>query len=337
MQKITLLLFFLLCFACQQIGDVDSQAEGTLNDTTSSKENQYENPDLEKGEGRSDTLTPPIETGDYDPKQIFVRRGELPDLMQPGSRIMPLISAHRGGRDIAGYPENSLEVFQYVTDRIPAMLECDVNISSDGVLHLMHDNSLDRTTTGTGSVQNTTWEKMKNLNLVDDFGQQTAFKIPQLEEVLQWAKGKALLSLDVKRNIPFKNVVDMVEEFGMEDYVVIITYNVNDALTVHRFNPRLMISVSIRNEEEWQRMRTSGLPIDRMVAFTGTRLAPVSLWKTLQAEQIPVILGTLGNLDKQAAAQGDEKTYGGFLDRGADILATDRPLEARQVIDVWKD
>lgn len=262
---------------------------------------------------------------------LSIQAGELPRLMQPGSRLMPLISAHRGGRNMAGYPENSIEAFQYIVDSIPAMIECDISMSRDGVLLMMHDNTLDRTTNGTGKVSEKTWAEMENLKLVDDFGTQTDFEIPLLEEVLAWAKGKAILSLDVKRGVPFKNVIDLVEEMEMEDYAVIITYNVNDALSVNRLNEDLMISVSIRNEEEWQRMKTSGLPFDRMVAFTGTRLSPKGLYETLHAENIPTILGTLGNLDKQAAAQGDSKTYTRFLDMGIDILATDRPLEAGSI------
>ncbi|HKK77249.1 MAG TPA: glycerophosphodiester phosphodiesterase family protein [Saprospiraceae bacterium] len=267
---------------------------------------------------------------------LNIAEGELPALMQPGTRLMPLISAHRGGRDIPGYPENSLEVFQYVVDSIPAMLECDINMTSDGVLILMHDNSLDRTTTGNGAVRDKTWEQMSELKLVDDFGKRTGFSVPTLEQTLQWARGKAILSLDVKRGVPFKNVIDLVEEYEMEDYVVVITYNVNDALSVHRLNKDLMISVSIRNQEEWLRMKNSGIPYDRMVAFTGTRLSPKSLFETLHEENIPAILGTLGNLDQQAAAQGDSRTYGKFLDLGADILATDRPLEAGKITEAYR-
>jgi glycerophosphoryl diester phosphodiesterase len=197
---------------------------------------------------------------------------------------------------------------------------------------MMHDNTLDRTTNGSGKVAELTWAEMKNLKLVDDFGTKTDFNIPLLEDVLKWAKGKALLSLDVKRGVPFKNVIDLVEEMEMEDYAVIITYSVNDALSVHRMNKDLMISVSIRNDEEWLRMKSSGLPYDRMVAFTGTRLSPKGLYETLHGENIPTILGTLGNLDQQAAAQGDSLTYTRFLNLGIDILATDRPLEAGKVI-----
>lgn len=304
---------------------------GTLNACTQTK-----NPEKSQNTNAQDTSKKP------GPSQtstalnyIQIKEGQLPALMQPGSRLMPLISAHRGGRNMVGYPENSIEAFQYIVDSIPTMIECDISMSSDGILLMMHDNTLDRTTNGTGKVTEKTWAEMENLKLVDDYGTQTDFEIPLLEEVLAWAKGKAILSLDVKRGVPFKNVIDLVEEMDMEDYAVIITYNVNDALAVNRMNKDLMISVSIRNDEEWQRMKTSGLPFDRMVAFTGTRLSPKGLYETLHAENIPTILGTLGNLDKQAAAQGDSKTYTRFLELGIDILATDRPLEAGSITEKY--
>lgn len=244
---------------------------------------------------------------------------------------MPMISAHRGGRDIPGYPENSLEVFAYTLQQTPAMLECDVNVSADGVLLLMHDNSLDRTTTGTGRVQDQNWSEMKDLFLIDDRGQVTDFQIPTFAEALDYAQGKAILSVDVKRGVDFAQVIRMIEEKGMTDYVVVITYNVEDAELVHRLNPDLMISVSIRNLEEWERMRNSTVPTDRMVAFTGTRLSPKALFDTLHHYQIPAILGTLGNLDQRVAARGDS-LYLDYLNLGADILATDRPVEAGAIL-----
>lgn len=318
MKTLFSLLSFLLLFSCDNI------SSGGLAGPNANKTDSVTT---------EDTI-PPSDTLPL--TYLTIAEGELPQLMRPGSRLMPLISAHRGGRRIPGYPENSLEVFQYITDSIPAMVECDINMTSDGELILMHDNSLDRTTTGTGQVMSQSWASMQDLSLVDDFGTVTDFKIPSLDDVLQWAKGKAVLSLDVKRGVPFKNVIDRIEEYGMEDYVVVITYNVNDALTVNRLNDQLMISVSIRNEEEWLRMKTSGLPFDRMVAFTGTRLSPKSLFDQLHEENIPTILGTLGNLDQQAAAQGDSLTYHRFLKLGADILATDRPLEAGKITEVYK-
>lgn len=260
-----------------------------------------------------------------------IQPGELPSLMVPDSRLMPMISAHRGGRNISGYPENSLEVFAYTLQSTPAMLECDINVSADGVLLLMHDNSLERTTTGSGRVQDTPWADMQSLYLVDDEGNTTTYRIPTFAQALDFAKGKALLSVDVKRGVDFRQVVDLVEEKEMVDHVVIITYNKEDAELVHRLNPNLMISVSIRNLEEWERMQNSSVPYDRMVAFTGTRLSPQALFDTLHRHNIPAILGTLGNLDQRVAARHDSM-YLDYLELGADILATDRPVAAGKII-----
>lgn len=264
-------------------------------------------------------------------KTMSIAPGELPALMVPDSRLMPMISAHRGGRNIPGYPENSLEVFAYTLQYTPAMLECDINVSADGVLLLMHDNSLDRTTTGTGRVQDTPWSEMETLYLVDDNGETTSFRIPTFAQALDFAKGKALLSVDVKRGVDFRQVVKLIEEKDMVDHVVVITYNQEDAELVHQLNPQLMISVSIRSLEEWERMRKSAVPYERMVAFTGTRLSPKALFDTLRTHDIPAILGTLGNLDQRVAARHDS-LYLDYLDLGADILATDRPVAAGETI-----
>jgi len=303
--------FLLLCFVfigCRQNSPATSDPEIDLEEPT----------------------TPPDST-DRHPNAMVIANGELPGLMVPGSRLMPMISAHRGGRDIPGYPENSLEVFAYTLERTPAMLECDVNVTSDGTLILMHDNSLDRTTTGTGTVQETPWSAMEDLFLVDDEGNTTEFRIPTFAQALAFAQGKALLSVDVKRGVDFAQVVQLIEETDMVDYVVVITYNTEDAETVHRLNEDLMISVSIRNQEEWQRMKNTDVPFDRMVAFTGTRLSPKALFDTLHTYDIPAILGTLGNLDQRVAARGDS-LYLEYLELGADILATDRPVEAGAVV-----
>ena len=243
----------------------------------------------------------------------------------------PMVSAHRGGRYLPGYPENALETFEFVLARTPALIECDVSMTRDSVLFLLHDSSLERTTTGTGKVSDQTWEEIKDLSLLDDFGDTTTFRIPRLRKVLDWAVGKAILTVDVKRGVPFDRVVDEIEAARAENYAVVIVYNVRDAVTVHQLNPDLMISVSIRNQEELERVEEAGLPYDRLIAFTGTRLADPALYEALHRRGILCILGTLGNLDRMAQARGPE-TYRTFIEKGADILATDFPVTTAQIL-----
>ncbi|OEK02142.1 glycerophosphodiester phosphodiesterase [Roseivirga sp. 4D4] len=247
---------------------------------------------------------------------------------------VPMVSAHRGG-PYPGYPENSIRTFDYVLSYTPAVIECDIEMTSDSVLVMMHDNTLDRTTNGTGRVRDMTWTELKGLRLKDNEGVVTEDQIPTLEEVLRWADGKALLTLDVKRGVPFKMVTDLVVATETENYAAIITYSANDAQTVYDLNPDLMISVGIGNLSAYEAHKNLGIPDENMIAFTGVSEPEPSLYKFLHDKGIYAILGVLGNLDRKAIARGDS-IYAGFVNRGADILATDRPIEAAKVLETLR-
>ncbi len=264
--------------------------------------------------------------------RIKIHKGQLESFLDPGDDRIPLVSAHRGGRNIEGHPENSMEVFKYTLARTHAILELDVSMTKDSMLILLHDNTLDRTTTGSGRLDQKNWAELERLNLKDDFGNVTDFEIPTFNQVLRWGRKKAILSVDVKRGVPFEKVIEAIEKKRMEDYVFIITYNIEDAQKVYRLNPDLQISVSIRNMEEFERFMNSGIPADNMVAFTGTRGINPELYQKLHEKEIPVIVGTMGNLDQSAAAKGKDDIYREAIESGGDIIATDRPIEAAEVI-----
>lgn len=255
----------------------------------------------------------------------------LPSFMTHRPGALPKISAHRGGGDLPGYPENCIESFAYLAKNLPVIIECDIDLTKDSVLVMMHDASLDRTTTGTGPLIAHTYAETQTLRLKDNTGTVTTFKIPTLEEVLRWGKNKVTFTLDVKRNVKFEKVVDVIHKTGAAGYAAIITYNATDAARVHTLDPALMISVGIRNVADYQRLRDLGIPDNRMVAFVGTREADPELYRFLHQKGIGCILGTLGNLDKQAIAKGDS-VYRGFAQRGADIMSTDRPIEMWRVL-----
>lgn len=243
------------------------------------------------------------------------------------------VSAHRGGRGIPAHPENALETFDYTLAKVPkSIIELDVNITADGTLILMHDESLDRTTSGTGKVQDQSWSYIKELYLKDDYGARTHYRVPSFEQTLEWAsKNQAFIMVDVKRNVPFDLVIDLLNKYHLEYYAAIITYSIADAVQVHRLDSDYMISISIRNDAEWQQACATEIPFNRMIAFTGTRITNKSLYDQLHSKGIMCILGTLGNLDKSAEAKGDQ-LYCNFIQQGIDILATDRPVPCSKTI-----
>ena len=243
---------------------------------------------------------------------------------------IPLVSAHRGG-PYPGFPENSLEAFQNVIRHTSAIIEFDVAITKDSVLVLMHDNTVDRTTNGKGKVIDLTFEEIRSLRLVDKDGMETDFLVPTLDEVLKWGKDRVLFTVDIKREVPFEMVVDAIKSLQAEPYAAVITYSLAAAKKIHNLHPELMLSVTIRNKEELERFDDSGIQFENMIAFTGTTSVSPAFNDILHQRGVFTILGVMGNLDNSAKARGEE-VYVGLVRRGADILATDRPIEAAKAI-----
>jgi glycerophosphoryl diester phosphodiesterase len=105
----------------------------------------------------------------------------------------PLSVAHRG-HSIA-CPENTLEAYRKAIELGVDMIECDVNITRDGTLVMMHDTTLDRTTTGTGRVSAATWEEIQRLDAGKKFKPEfDGVKVPSTEETLLLYREAEILS-----------------------------------------------------------------------------------------------------------------------------------------------
>ena len=263
---------------------------------------------------------------------LAITKSKLVEVFRASKDAYPNISVHRGGKGLKNYPENALETIQYVSDSITAIFEIDVAQTKDGKLVLMHDNSIDRTTTGNGVVKNMSYSELQNYQLVDDFGNATNFHVPFFSDVLKWCTANnVVLTIDIKRGTPQKAVIDAIKAHQAEDISIIITYDVEQATSAYALAPELLLSVSARNHTEFDRLLETVIPTENMLAFTGTRLSNPSLYKRLHEENIVCVLGTLGNLDKQAEVRGDAM-YQRWHKFGADIIATDRPFEAYKAI-----
>lgn len=260
------------------------------------------------------------------------QKSKLIEVFRASKSGYPNVSVHRGGKGLRNYPENCLETIQYVSDSIPAIFEVDVAQTKDGKLVLMHDNSIDRTTNGNGALKNITYNQLSKYYLVDDFGNITNFKVPLFSEVLNWCKAnKVVLTIDIKRSVSLEHVIKAIEMANAKNVSIIITYDIAQAKLAFELASDILISVSARNDEELDRLLKTNIPTENMLAFTGTRLSDKSLYQRLHDEDIVCILGTLGNLDKQAEARGDE-LYLRWKKLGVDIFATDRPFEAYRAI-----
>ena len=98
-----------------------------------------------------------------------------------------MVAAHRGDHHDA--PENSLASLRDAAEHGADFVEVDVRETADDVLVLMHDSDVDRTTDGTGYVNEMTWDEIQQLTLSDaDATDPETQKVPQFSEILALAK-----------------------------------------------------------------------------------------------------------------------------------------------------
>lgn len=241
-----------------------------------------------------------------------------------------LISAHRGGA-YPGYPENALETMANVLAQIPAIMEIDVATSADGVLYLMHDDTLDRTTTGAGESNSLAWNDIRKLKLEDDDGAVTDFAPTRFSDALAWADGRTILQIDFKRTTRYEDVAAEIDRQDAQDRIILIAYSMASARKLHELMPNAMISLSLDTQSALNRAVAAGIPDSRLLGFTGIEDPRPRLFSILNGQDVEVIFGTLGgrdSIDNDIARSGYEALYAEIAAQGVDIIATDRPLEA---------
>lgn len=237
-----------------------------------------------------------------------------------------LLIGHRGGptRD---YPENALETFERTFKAGTKAMEIDIAETKDGKLVLMHDDELDRTTTGTGLVSDHTWEEISKLKL-ETYSKETDFRPPTLEEALAWAvKAGAVVELDKKKSAAWGPIIEQVRAAKAENNVFLVTYTDEQAVGVHALAPDLVVTATIKSLAHLDELLDKGVKADRLVAWTGTSDPDPALWKALATREIEPAFGALGprssSLDHRFFEDGDGSEFNGLVEGGLPILVTD--------------
>ena len=107
------------------------------------------------------------------------------------------VAAHRGWSE--KFPENTIEAFVSAIELGVDQLETDIRISKDGELVLMHDATVDRTTDGSGAVNEMTLEELKALDAGINKGIEFAgCKIPTFSEFMELVKDLPAMTLDIE-------------------------------------------------------------------------------------------------------------------------------------------
>lgn len=253
-----------------------------------------------------------------------------------------LISAHRAVLD-ASTPENSLAGIRATGAAIrPALLEIDVARTKDGALVLMHDQTLDRTTTGRGRVSDLTLAEVRAARLIDGEGKATDAPPPTLSEALDAAGAVgAVVTLDFKSSgeqgdVLTRQVIAETRKARATARAVLIVYNDEDALRLASLAPEMMISVPVSGADHLATLARGGLAAHRILAWTGTRAESPGLWNVLRQAGVEPMFGTLGapgrRADDRYAADGDPSEYRDLARAGVAVIATDTPKAVKRAL-----
>jgi len=161
---------------------------------------------------------------------------------------------HRGAMGHA--PENTIPSFDLARQMGAEFVECDVHLSKDKEVIVIHDERVERTTNGTGLIKNLTLSQIKKLDAGSWYSKKfKGVKVPTLRELLNWIKPKTSqnkyqmgVAIEIK-NEPIrypdiaKRLSDVISEMGMTSRVVIISFDFAVIKQLKILNPKLATGI----------------------------------------------------------------------------------------------
>lgn len=246
------------------------------------------------------------------------------------------VIAHRG--DWRNAPENSLQSIEKAIAMKVDMIELDIQPTKDGNFICMHDETLDRTSTGKGPIKDYTTEELKKFVLRSGNGIKTRQPIPTLKEALNVCKGRILVNID-KGGTYIKEIMPIIQECGMEKQVIIKGYYPVEKVKKEYGSNESMLYMPIVNLWDKEAVATiqtfiknftpiayelcfkddanPNLKIIDEIAKSGSRVWMNTLWDSLCG----------GHDDENALLESKDKHWGWMLKHKATMIQTDRPQE----------
>jgi glycerophosphoryl diester phosphodiesterase len=262
------------------------------------------------------------------PKDEFTSRYALSE----GERARPLVIAHRGGAGL--WPENTMHAFEGARRLGVDVIETDVRSTADGVLVLIHDASVERTTDGAGSVNEMTLAELKKLDAgyswSPDGGKSFPFRgrgltVPTLEEVFR-AFPQMNFNIEPKQETPsiVEPLCRLIGERGMTSRIVIGSFS--DALMekFRRACPEIATSASPIEVSQFLSLSKAAGEVSRKFAMQALQVPEHAGGRRVLTESF-VEAAHRHNLKVHAWTVNETADMRRLLEMGVDGLMTDYP------------
>ena len=178
--------------------------------------------------------------------QIIINRRKIKTMTKTGK---PLIWAHRGASAYA--PENTLASFEEAVRQCADGIELDIQQTRDNRLVVIHDETLERTSTGTGWVKDYTLPQLRSFNYsyAKKFPDAPHADIPLMEEVFELIAPTSLtINIELKTGVVFypdieRKILEMTAHYGMEDRVIYSSFNHYTIQKIHLMDPQTKVGL----------------------------------------------------------------------------------------------
>lgn len=154
------------------------------------------------------------------------------------------VFAHRG--DSGKYPENTMLAFRQAVTAGADGIELDIQCTKDGVLVVIHDETIDRVTNGTGRVVDYTFAQLRQFDAAASWGGQHGFcAIPSFEEYCHWAADQKLTTnVEIKSGIYYYEEIEelavaMIRQYGLEQKTIFSSFNHLSLVRVKQLVPEI--------------------------------------------------------------------------------------------------
>ncbi len=240
------------------------------------------------------------------------------------------VVAHRGNTMESfkqGIPDNSIPNILHAIEAGADMVELDVRTTKDGQLVLMHNETVNETTTGVGAVSSLTLEQIKSFDMVRNGKvykdeQNNVAKVPTLLEALKATKDKIYVNLDLagKNNVPAK-VLEVIYEAGVEDQVMLFASG--DIAEYQKLNPLVAVHPYIKSVEATSSY--SGMIGAKLFQYGNTVYLNNSIPEFGTKMHVKGYLSYSNLLDRwdNALRNGDYTPLDKFIASGSDFVQTD--------------
>lgn len=155
-----------------------------------------------------------------------------------------LVLAHRGASGYA--PENTIEAYKKAIELGADGIELDVQMTKDGEIVVIHDETIDRTSDGKGWVKDYTLEELRKFNFNNHNPHYPHADIPTMREVFELIKPTNLvINIEIKTGVVFypieEKILALTKEMEMEDRVFYSSFNHYTVKKVHELKPDAVV------------------------------------------------------------------------------------------------